>query len=482
MPAILWLRRDLRLDDLPALGAAHEAGGPVLPVFVLDPAVLASAGEVRTAALLAALRALEASYDGALVVRSGRPEQVLPALAAEAGATSVHISAEPSPYGRRRDARVEAALSASGVRLVATGSPYAVTPGRVLKDDGQPYRVFTPFARAWRRHGWRPPATTPPVRWFRGPHSEPLPDRATGLTVPQVSEAAARERWDEFLDTALEDYAAGRDRPALDGTSQLSVHLKYGTVHPRTLLADVAAHPAGGSRSAASFVDELCWREFYADVLWHRPDAAWADLRPTAMTYAPLSWPDGDAPDAGATQAPSRDAHGARPYVADATDATLARERFAAWCEGRTGYPFVDAGMRQLRAEGWMHNRVRMVTASFLVKDLHVWWGHGARVFMDLLRDGDMASNSQGWQWVAGTGTDAAPYFRVFNPVSQGRKFDPDGAYVRRYVPELGHIPGAAVHEPWDVADGLARGYPERVVDHAVERVEALRRYEASRA
>lgn len=472
-PAILWLRRDLRLGDLPALGAAHETGGPVLPVFVLDPALLASAGEVRTASLLAALRALRTSYDGALVVRSGRPDQVLPVLAAEVGATSIHLSAEPSPYGRRRDARVEAALRASGVRLVATGSPYAVTPGRILKDDGEPYRVFTPFARAWRRHGWRRPASTPAVRWYRGPHGEPLPDAAPDVAGPYVSEAAARERWAGFLDAALEDYATGRDLPAVGGTSQLSVHLKYGTVHPRTLLADVAAHPAAGSRGAAAFIDELCWREFYADVLWHRPDAAWADLRPTAMTYAPLPWPD----EAGKPSA----AQPARPYAADGTEEALARARFAAWQEGRTGFPFVDAGMRQLRAEGWMHNRLRMVTASFLVKDLHVWWGHGARVFMDLLRDGDIASNSQGWQWVAGTGTDAAPYFRVFNPVSQGRRFDPDGAYVRRYVPELAHVEGAAVHEPWGVAGGLARGYPERVVDHAAERVEALRRYEASR-
>ena len=291
--------------------------------------------------------------------------------------------------------------------------------------------------------------------------------------MPHVSEVAARERWGGFLDAALEDYATGRDLPAVDGTSQLSVHLKYGTIHPRTLLADVAAHPAAGTRVAASFVDELCWREFYADVLWHRPDAAWADLRPTAMTYAPLPWPD-------ETRGPS-DAQQTRPYAADATQEAVARARFAAWRDGRTGYPFVDAGMRQLRAEGWMHNRVRMVTASFLVKDLHVWWGHGARVFMDLLRDGDMASNSQGWQWVAGTGTDAAPYFRVFNPVSQGRRFDPDGAYVRRYVPELAHVEGAAVHEPWDGVGGLAQGYSERVVDHAAERLEALRRYETSR-
>ncbi|WP_199424761.1 cryptochrome/photolyase family protein [Actinotalea solisilvae] len=485
-PAILWLRRDLRLHDLPALGAAHDAGGAVLPVFVLDPTLLASAGDVRTACLVDALRALEEPYDGAVVVRSGRPEEVLPALAAEVGATSVHVSAEPSPYGRRRDAHVGAALAGAGVDLVATGSPYAVTPGRVLKDDGDPYRVFTPFSRAWRRHGWRAPATTPSVRWHRGPDSEPLPspDLTDDVALPAVGEAAAHERWRAFLDDALEDYAEGRDRPAVDGTSQLSVQLKYGTVHPRTLLADVAAHRAARSRGAETFVTELCWREFYADVLWHRPDAAWADLRPTALTYAPLAWPDapGAGRSRGASSGAGRSGRGpARPYAADATDEALARERFDAWREGRTGFPFVDAGMRQLRHEGWMHNRVRMVTASFLVKDLHVWWGHGARVFLDHLRDGDMASNSQGWQWVAGTGTDAAPYFRVFNPVSQGRKFDPDGAYVRRYVPELAHVEGGAAHEPWLVDDGLAHGYPERVVDHAAERAEALRRYEASR-
>ncbi|MBX9244917.1 FAD-binding domain-containing protein, partial [Actinotalea ferrariae] len=171
-----------------------------------------------------------------------------------------------------------------------------------------------------------------------------------------------------------------------------------------------------------------------------------------------------------------------RPYAADGGDEAAAQRLFAAWCEGRTGFPLVDAGMRQLHAEGWMHNRVRMVTASFLVKDLHVWWGHGARVFLDHLRDGDMASNSQGWQWVAGTGTDAAPYFRVFNPVSQGRRFDPDGDYVRRYVPELAHVAGAAVHEPWSAPGGYDGGYPERVVDHAAERLEALRRYESARA
>jgi deoxyribodipyrimidine photo-lyase len=278
--------------------------------------------------------------------------------------------------------------------------------------------------------------------------SQELPDLdGEAPPLPPAGEEAALERWHAFLDEGLVDYAETRDRPDLAGTSGMSAHLKLGEVHPRTMLADIAAHPGGRTKGAQTFVTELAWREFYADVLWHRPDSAWADLKPalTGMTY--------DEPG----------------------------EAFEAWKVGRTGYPLVDAGMRQLLAEGWMHNRVRMVVASFLVKDLHVWWPHGARHFMAHLRDGDVASNSHGWQWAAGTGTDASPFFRVFNPVRQGRTFDPAGDYVRRYVPELRHLPGATAHEPWRCADGYAEGYPPRIVDHAEERAEALRRYEALR-
>ncbi|KGM11387.1 cryptochrome/photolyase family protein [Cellulomonas carbonis] len=470
MTSVLWLRRDLRRRDHPALLAAHEAGGPVLPLFVADPALVASAGTARLSALHEALRGVHDSYDGALVVRTGRPEEVVPAVVREVGATSVHVSAETTPYGRRRDERVEAALAAladddgagSPVPLVRTGSPYAVTPGRVRNGSGDPYKVFTPFSRAWRDHGWRRPADEPAgVRWVRGPDSEPLPGAdaearwaSSGASLTGVvDEEHALERWSAFLDDGLASYGTGRDRPDLDATSGLSVHLKYGTVHPRTLLADVAAHPAARTADATRFVTELAWREFYADVLWHSPSSAWADLRPGLSGLA----------------------------YEDPTQGSTA-ERFAAWCEGRTGYPFVDAGMRQLLREGWVHNRVRMVVASFLVKDLHVWWPHGARHFMAHLRDGDLASNSHGWQWVAGTGTDASPFFRVFNPVTQGKRFDPDGDYVRRYVPELAHVAGAAAHEPWSVLDGYAEGYPERVVDHAAEREEALRRYSAATA
>nr|WP_202628002.1 deoxyribodipyrimidine photo-lyase [Cellulomonas sp. APG4] len=446
----MWLRRDLRLHDHPALAAAAEHG-PVLPVFVLDPSLLGSAGRVRTAALGATLEATSAAYDGALVIRRGRPEAVLPELARAVGATAVHVSAETTPYGRARDARVEAALP-DGVPLVATGSPYAVTPGRVRKGDGTPYRVFTPFSRAWRDHGWRAPAPVPrALRWVRRVESETLDlGAADGVHLPPLGEDAARERWREFLDEGLGTYGDRRDRPDLDGTSRLSVHLKLGALHPRTLLADVHARSPRAA-SARTFVDELAWREFYADVLWHEPRSAWADLR----TDLPFAYAD----------------------PADDDVAPL----IEAWRTGRTGFPFVDAGMRQLLGEGWMHNRVRMVTASFLVKDLHVWWGHGARHFLDHLADGDLASNSHGWQWVAGTGTDAAPYFRVFNPVAQGERFDPDGAYVRRWVPELRHLAGKAAHQPWRAADGYAHGYPERVVDHGAERAEALRRYETAR-
>jgi len=450
--SILWLRRDLRLHDLPALTAAHEASGDgtVLPVFVLDPSLLGSAGPVRVRCLVEALAAARTAFDGALVLLRGRPRDVIPALARAVKARSVHISAETTPYGRTRDRAVAAALP-DGVPLVATGSPYAVTPGRILTASGAPYSVFSPFSRAWRAHGWRAPATVPAgLRWSRGPESEEppeVPTEALDVDLPPVGENAATERWRAFLEHGLATYTEDRNRPDLTGTSAMSVQLKYGTIHPRTMLADLAAHPLSRGEGATSYTTELCWREFYADVLWHRPESAWSDLSENLATMAY------DEPG----------------------------KTFTAWQEGRTGYPFVDAGMRQLAREGWVHNRVRMVVASFLVKDLHVRWTHGARHFLHHLRDGDVGSNNHGWQWVAGTGTDPAPYFRVFNPVVQGEKFDPTGDYVRRYVPELRSVTGRAVHQPWTVPGGYDHGYPERVVDHGAERAEALRRYAEAR-
>jgi deoxyribodipyrimidine photo-lyase len=465
--AVLWFRRDLRLSDHPALLAAFRSGTEVLPVFVLDPRLLAT-DRPRTRRLLASVRALGESLDGRLVIRSGDAVDVIPALAREVGAATVHVTRETTPYGRRRDRAVEAALARDGRRLVATGTPYAAGPGLVVTRGGTPYRVFTPFARAWRDHGWPAPAGSPVrPRWFRGdlggedlggddlPGAHPaLPaagGRGEAVETGLVGEDEARLRWLDFLsDGGLADYEEHRNRPDLEATSRMSTPLKYGEIHPRSLLADVAVHPDGRSPGARVFVTELAWREFYADVLWHRPESAWQDLRPQLGGLPYDSGPDTD-------------------------------RMVEAWASGRTGYPIVDAGMRQLLGEGWMHNRLRMITASFLTKDLHVRWTIGARHFLDHLVDGDIASNSHGWQWVAGTGTDAAPYFRVLNPVRQGLRFDPAGDYVRRWVPELAHVPGAAVHEPWLLENGYDEGYPQRLVDHDAERREALTRYQSTR-
>jgi deoxyribodipyrimidine photo-lyase len=453
--ALLWLRRDLRRGDLPALGAAHDAAGhddsdsdDVHVVFVIDPALWGRAGRVRTAWLAASVRAAVAAYDGRLSVRLGNPRTLVPNLAKDLGATSVHVSSEPFPYGRARDAAVREGLEGHGISWVETGSPYAVTPGRVRKGDETPYQVFTPFSRAWREHGWRGPAEEPEGLSLAAADDDKrvsamldaaLSDAPEDL--PEAGETAALERWRAFQERALDDYGTARDLPAVRGTSGLSPYLKVGAIHPRTLLADLAPRR---SKDALTFASELCWRDFYADVLWHNPDSAWHDLRNDL---------------------------GALEYDESADD-------LDAWRAGRTGYPIVDAGMRQLLATGWMHNRVRMITASFFAKDLHAWWPIGARHFLDHLLDGDLASNNHGWQWTAGTGTDASPYFRVFNPVTQGKKFDPQGDYVRRWVPELAHLAGKAVHEPWEHDDGYAHDYPQRIVDHAEERKVALERYQ----
>jgi len=444
---LLWVRRDLRLRDQPALLVAARAG-EVLPVFVVDPA-LSRRRLPRTERLSASLAALHRATGGALVIRTGHPAQVLPSVAKEAGAAEVHVTGETTPYGRRRDDGVARALADAGRRLVPTGTPYAVDPGTLLTGAGTPYQVFTPFHRAWRDQV-RPPAPAPDaVRWLRDVPSESLPDAPRDA---EAGEEAALARWQDFLREGLPGYAERRDRPDLDGTSRLSAALKYGELHPRTLLADLARSEADEA-DVGRFVAELGWREFYADVLWHHPGSAWHDLHDDLRG---LAYDDPDGSDD-------------------------VRALVEAWRTGRTGYPFVDAGMRQLLAEGWMHNRVRMVTASFLTKDLHVWWPVGARHFLDLLRDGDLASNNHGWQWVAGTGTDPAPYFRILNPIAQGKRFDPDGDYVRRWVPELRHLSGVEAHEPWSHPEGYLHGYPERVVDHVSERKEALARYEARR-
>ena len=444
--AVMWFRRDLRLSDNTALAAAARHAGPggeVVALFCWDARLHRPSGAARLAFLAGCLRALDGDIGGRLVVRAGRPESVVPQVAADAGADAVFVAEDFGPYGRRRDQRVADALAQGGGELVPVGSPYAVTPGEVVSRSGAPYRVFTPFLRAWRDHGWPDPAPAPRgVAWAGGVDGAGVPPvPAVAADLPDAGEAAARRAARRFFDGPIDAYADARDRPDLDATSRLSPYLKWGCIHPRQLLAKL-----GRREGHDRFRTELCWREFYADVLWHRPDTVHQAFQP-AMRRMEV--------DTGGPTEPA----------------------FRAWAEGRTGYPIVDAGMRQLAAEGWMHNRVRMIVASFLVKDLHLDWGRGARFFMEHLVDGDLASNHHGWQWVAGTGTDAAPYFRIFNPVSQGERHDPRGEYVRRWVPELRGVAGKAVHRPWALPGGPPAGYPAPIVDHAEERAEALRRY-----
>lgn len=446
-PVIFWFRRDLRVCDHPALAAAAAAGS-VVPVFVVDEVLTASAGAPRLAFLAHTLADLDrTSLNGALVVRNGDPGEALATVAAETGARVVYATDDHGVYGRRRDDRVGAFLAANGLAIHFLDSNYAVPPDTVKTQTGTSYKVFTPFFRAWSGLGWPEPGGTVDVDWVCGVGGDGLPSApATEVTLPPVGEVAAMERYRWFLDGPVTDYGDARDKPGVDGTSRMSPYLKWGVVHPRQLLAEL-----GTTQGENTFRKEIGWREFYADVLFQRPDSA-------------------------------RSAYVPKMAAMEVDTGTQAEQRFTAWCKGQTGYPIVDAGMRQLLTEGWMHNRVRMIVASFLVKDLHVDWRWGARHFMRHLVDGDLASNQHGWQWVAGTGTDASPYFRVFNPVSQGKKFDPDGSYLRRFVPELAGLDNRSIHEPWDA--GLARpaDYPAPIVDHGSERIESLARYDRLKA
>lgn len=451
--AVMWFRRDLRLEDNPALVAALSENADVVPVFILDPALLDVSGAPRRAYLFAALRSLDESMGGALVIRSGNPSDVLAELVAEVGATAVYIAGDFAPYGMRRDTEVRTRLETYGCTLRVVGSSYAVDPGTVTKDDGTAYAVFTPFSRRWLECGWNRPIDAPstPSWCGRGEVSSDAVPSVPELSfvLPPSSEYGVHEQWGEFRDRGeegLDGYAERRNLPGVSGSSKLSTALRWGLIHPRQLLADLRT-----GKSHESYRSELAWREFYADVLYRVPESSWRNLNRKL---------DGIEVDTG----------------------PVAEQKFAAWCRGETGYPIVDAGMRELLTTGWMHNRVRMIVASFLVKDLHLPWQWGAKFFMQHLVDGDLASNAHGWQWTAGTGTDAAPYFRVFNPVLQGERYDPDGEYVRRFVPELSSLPSGSIHAPFDSkrkGAGVPLGYVPPIVDHGVERDVALARYKA---
>ena len=440
--AIFWFRRDLRLADNPALLAAFDEADEVIPLFIMDDEIAERAGEHRNAYLAASLNALNESIDGNLLVISGKPAEVIADVMKRYKADSVHSSFPYAPYGNARDAE----LKSAGIELQQLGSGYAVAPGRVLKDDGTPYRVYTPFYRAWLAHGWRAPVAAPKnpqwVKPLKGDQTIPHWKTPEGVNIQTAGEKTAIARFKDFLKRAAEDYGDARNIPGIEGTSRLSPHLRWGEIHPRTILA------ALGQSKGQVYRKEIAWREFYADVLHNNPHTSrdYYDAKFKKMRY--------DKPG----------------------------KKFEAWCAGKTGYPFVDAAMRQLVKEGWMHNRTRMVVASFLVKDLHIEWQHGANFFMKYLIDNDVASNSHGWQWTAGCGTDASPYYRVFNPIEQGKRFDPDGVYIKKFVPELAHLEGDAVHEPWDSDEGYKNGYEKRIVDHAAERLESLARLEEIKA
>ena len=442
--SIIWFRRDLRISDHPALLAAIEESDHIVPVFILDKKLIEATGTKRLAYLANSLRALDESLSNNLHVMVGDQVEVLKELMQRYEAKSVHISEEFEPYGVARDARVEAA----GINLVRTGSPYAVSPGRVRKpSDGLNYRVYTPFYNAWCLHGWRKPAETPTkinaVKPLETDRNFPTWQVPEGTTITEAGEKAAFKRWKWFQENSLDSYDEARNMAGIDGTSKLSAHLKWGEIHPRTLLANL-----GESKAHIVFRKEIAWREFYADVLHNNPHT---EKEYYAERFAEMRY---NKPD----------------------------EKFEAWKQGKTGYPFVDAAMRQLVNEGWMHNRTRMVVASFLVKDLHLEWQLGADFFQEHLVDYDVASNAHGWQWTAGCGTDASPYYRVFNPIEQGKRFDEKGDYIRKYIPELAHLSAPDIHEPWLFLDGYSKGYPERIVDHATERIESLARLQEIKA
>ena len=442
--SIIWFRRDLRISDHPALVAALSESDEIVPVFIIDSKLIERTGSNGLAYLAQSLQHLDASLDKKLQVIAGQPIDVLKKLQEKYNAQSVHISAEYEPISAAQDVEIEK----SGIKLVRTGSAYAVAPGRVLKPSDQtPYRVYTPFYRAWLTHGWRKPEQKPKSITAVTPDSDSrqFPDWKvpTGVSITEAGEAAANERFKHFQKNGLDNYDEARNLAGIDGTSKMSAHLTWGEIHPRTLLA-----PLGQSKAHEVFRKEIAWREFYADVLFNNPHT---ETDYYAPQFAKMRY---DKPG----------------------------KQFKAWREGNTGYPFVDAAMRQLLAEGWMHNRTRMVVASFLVKDLHLEWQLGERFFREHLVDYDVASNAHGWQWTAGCGTDASPYYRVFNPVEQGKRFDENGDYVRKYVPELAHLNGIEIHEPWDVLDGYLKDYPQPIVNHATERLESLARLDEIKA
>ncbi|MGA2127691.1 MAG: deoxyribodipyrimidine photo-lyase [Xanthobacteraceae bacterium] len=468
-PVIVWFRRDLRLADNPALAAAAAAGQPVIPVYILDeeaPGPWRPGGASRWW-LYHSLRSLSerlVAAGGGLVLRRGPAGPVLRDLLAETGAGAVVWNRLYDPWAVRRDTAIKADLASQGIAVGSHGGALLFEPSGIKSRNGKPFRVFTPF---WRTCLAAPPPDRPlaaPVRLRKAalPTAERLedwrllptrPDWAGGLRATwEPGEPSGLRRLTAFVDDALRRYGEERNRPDHAGTSRLSPHLHFGEISVRQVWHAASTAPP---ELAGPFLRQIGWREFCHHLLHHIPSMP---DEPLDRRFAGFAWHDEET-------------------------------SLSAWRRGSTGYPIVDAGMRELWETGWMHNRVRMIVASFLTKHLLVPWQSGERWFWDTLVDADLANNAAGWQWVAGCGADAAPYFRIFNPVLQGQRFDPDGDYVRRFVPEIAGLPAAVIHRPWQASETvladagvrLDQSYPRPLVEHAAARRRALQAFERSR-
>ncbi|MDD3763218.1 MAG: deoxyribodipyrimidine photo-lyase [Nevskiales bacterium] len=468
------MRRDLRLTDNPALQAALQRGGAIVPLHIDDPTAARPAGAASRWWLHHSLAALSddlAMRGSALLVRRGPPLSVLRQVVTECAATAVYWNRLYEPEAVERDGPIKAALRADGIEARSFGAALWAEPWTLQTGGGKPFKVFSPFWRTLSQQLPQAPVVPAPdrvpspPRWPAGLALDALELRPriawdSGLAQHwQPGEASALRRLEAFVDAGLDGYHHNRDQPGIDGVSRLSPHLHFGEVGPRQVLAAVRRrYPTAppeleprGCRDGEHFLRELGWREFAHHLLYHFPQTP---DRPLYARFDAFPW---------------------RTPADSAAD-------LDAWRHGRTGIPIVDAGMRELWRTGWMHNRVRMIVASLLTKNLLIPWQEGAAWFWDTLVDADLANNTLGWQWTAGCGADAAPYFRVFNPVLQSRKFDPDGSYLRRWLPELADLPDRELHEPWLGAAAAARGYPAPIVDLRASRQRALAAYEAVRA
>lgn len=464
--AIHWFRRDLRVSDNTALIQASLRAEQVIPVFIFEDA-FRTGPDVGAARLAFLLRSMESLREELLrlgyklIVRQGLSEIELPKLCAEIRAEAVFCNKRYEAYAQLRDQRVFNALNAIGVGFESFKDSVIWEERDILTRAGNPFTVFTPYSRAWKERAIPPPqprlkpAGSNPKRIF----SSPLPrdpkefGHELRQTVSPAGERSALETLEKFLAGPVHNYDEARNHPGSDGTSHLSPHLRCGTIGVRTILKHLAAADSGAdklhSNGCRTFLNELIWREFYLQVLSNFPHVMKGCFR---REFDALRW-----------------SHN--------------QEHFQAWCEGRTGYPIVDAAMRCLNSTGWMHNRLRMIVAMFLTKDLLIHWQLGERYFMQQLVDGDMAANNGGWQWSAGTGTDAAPYFRIFNPVSQAEKCDAGGGFARKWLPELSGLPPHLIHQPWKEPATLKQSkYPGRIVIHEEQRPKCLAMFQAVKA